>query len=118
MFRSIGIVMFQYISHHIFPCAIGLKSTLGPPNMADQDYIAWDCINITLNNTLKALDHQLLNLEGAENIPQELSKFIRQNTTKRNTYCNETQIMTKVEETSDLEQHFNNLTICLDDAKK
>ena len=38
------------------PCATGLKYPLGPPNMADQDSITWDYINIILNNTLRALD--------------------------------------------------------------
>ena len=27
--------MFHYISHHIYPCATSLKSTLGPPNQVE-----------------------------------------------------------------------------------
>ena len=81
---GVGIVMFIHISHHISPCAIGLKSPLGTLNMADQYSITWDYINIILNITIGELDQLVLNLEGANKIPKEVSEFIGCDDTKLN----------------------------------
>ena len=114
----LGLSCFTILSTTCSPCAIGLKYTLVPPNMSNQDSITWDYIDIILNNTLRALYHLLLHLDGTNMIPKELSEFIGRNATKSNAYGNETQTITKVEETSHLKQHFGNLTRYLGDAKK
>ena len=51
-------------------------------------------------------------------MPKELSEFIGRDATKYNAYGNETKTMTELEATADIKQHFDNLTSCLDDAKK
>ena len=46
-----------YILATIFsPCTTSLKYTLVPPNMANQDSITWDYIDIILNSTIRELD--------------------------------------------------------------
>ena len=85
---GVGIGIFWHTSHHIFPCAIGLKYPLGPPNMTNQYSITWAYINIILNNTLGALDRLLLLLDGTDNIPKELSEFIARYAKKSNSYGN------------------------------
>ena len=113
-----GLLYFAILATTFSTCAIGLKSPLGPPNFSDQDSITWDYINIILNNTLGALDQLLLHLEGTNKITKYLSEFFGRYDTKSNASGNATQTMTKVEATSDLKQCFNNITGCLDDAKK
>ena len=98
----LGLSCFAILDTTFSPCAISLKSPLGPPNMAEQYSITWYYINIILNNTLRALDQMLLHLEGNENIPKELSEFISRDTKKSNAYGNEIQTITKVEATADL----------------
>ena len=107
-----GIVMFAILATTFSPCNIGIKYPIGALNMDNQDSITWNYINIILNNTLRALDHLLLYLEGIRNIPKELSEFIRRNATKSKAYGNETQTMTKLETTEDPKQRFDNLTSC------
>ena len=114
----LGLSCFSILDTTFFPRSIGLKSPLGPPNMADQYSITWYHINIILNNTLGALDQLLLHLDGTDNIPKELYELIGRNATKSNAYRNKTQTMTKVEARADLKQRFANITICLGDAKK
>ena len=110
--------MFAILATTFSPCNIGIKSPIGALNMDNQDSITWNYINIILNNTLRALDHLLLYLEGIRNIPKELSEFIGRNATKSKAYGNETQTMKKLETTEDPKQRFDNLTSCLNDVKK
>ena len=58
------------------PCATGLKYPLGPPNMADQDSITWDYINIIINNTPGAIYQLLLHNKGNGKSQKELYEFI------------------------------------------
>ena len=97
---------FAILSTTFYPCAISLKSTLGPPNMADQYCISWYGIDIIINNTLGALDQLLLHYEETKKIPKELSELIGHDAKKSNTYGNEPHTMTKVEATLDLKQRF------------
>ena len=60
----------------------------------------------------------ILQLEGNDDIPKDLSEFIGRNNTKSNAQGNEPHTMTKVEATADIKQCFDNLTSTLDDAKK
>ena len=64
------------------------------------------------------LDQLLLNLEGTNKIPKELSEFIRCDDTKSNAYSNQNQTMTKVEATADPKQRFDDITRCLGNDKK
>ena len=75
---------FAMLDTKFSPCSVVLKYPLVPANMADQDSITWDYINIIPNNTLGVLDHLLLHLEGTDKIPKEISEFIGRNATKSN----------------------------------
>ena len=86
----LGFSCFAILATTFSTCSIGLKYPLGPPNMAGQDSITWDYINIILNNTLGVLDHLILHLEGTDKIPKELFEFIGSDATKSNVYGNET----------------------------
>ena len=86
--------------------------------MANQDSIRWYYIDIILNNTYGMLDQLLLNLEGTNKIPKELSEFIRCDAKKSNPYSNQPQTMTKLEATADPKQLFDGIASCLGDDKK
>ena len=76
----VGIAMFLHISHQIVSCTIGLKSPIVPPNMANQDSITWDYINIILNNNIGALDQHILHLEVTNKILNKIYEFIGSDT--------------------------------------
>ena len=52
----LGLSCFSILATIFYPCTIGPKYTLVPPNMANQDSITWDYIDIILNNTIRELD--------------------------------------------------------------
>ena len=84
----LGLSYFSMLATTFSPCSVVLRYSLVPANMADQDSITWDYINIILNNNLGALDKLLLCLEGTNKIPKEISEFIGSDATKSNAYGN------------------------------
>ena len=67
----LGLSCYTILSTTFSPYAIGLKSPLGPPNMANQDSITSYYINIIPNNNLGEIYQLLMHLEGTNKIPKE-----------------------------------------------
>ena len=114
----LGLSYFSILATTFSPCFISLKPTLGPPNMDDQYSSIWDYINSILNNIIRCQTSCFFSFRGMPIFQRNYLNSSSMMIQNPNAYGNETQTTTKVEASADLKQLFNNLTSCLDDAKK